>query len=100
MCLRLQLSARRPPGLKQHAQPPLPHARCYTPRVEELLQRRRERQARFDAGAKPDWLPETKHVSCHVAWAVQPILACLELAQFNHCFSHGLPASLSWQAEQ
>ncbi|KAL4427703.1 hypothetical protein ABPG75_001792 [Micractinium tetrahymenae] len=51
-------------------------ARCYTPRVEELLQRRRERQARFDAGAKPDWLPETKHIR-EGNWKVAPLPADL-----------------------
>ena len=46
------------------------YCRCYTPRVEELLQRRREVQARFDAGAKPDWLPETAHVRVSQGLAV------------------------------
>jgi malate synthase len=36
--------------------------RTFRPRVKELLARRRERQARFDAGEKPDFLPETASV--------------------------------------
>ena len=31
--------------------------------MTELLERRRQVQARRDAGEKPDFLPETKHVS-------------------------------------
>ena len=34
-------------------------ARTFTERVESLLARRREAQARFDAGERPDFLPET-----------------------------------------
>ncbi|EFN59875.1 hypothetical protein CHLNCDRAFT_49305 [Chlorella variabilis] len=37
-------------------------ARKYGPRVSELLERRRQQQARYDAGDKPGFLPETKHV--------------------------------------
>ena len=36
--------------------------RCYTPRVEELLRRRAEVQARYDAGERPRFLPETQKV--------------------------------------
>lgn len=44
--------------------PPLaPTRRRFAPRVRELLQRRAEVQARFDAGQLPDFLPDTKHVS-------------------------------------
>jgi malate synthase len=40
--------------------------------VNELLQRRKEVQARFDAGEKPDFLPETRHVSgVHVGAGVK-----------------------------
>lgn len=42
---------------------PLYIHRRYTHRVTELLQRRREVQARYDAGEQPNFLPETKHVS-------------------------------------
>lgn len=49
------------------AQPsPANAPRCPAPparRVSELLERRRQVQARRDAGEKPDFLPETKHVS-------------------------------------
>ena len=38
--------------------------RRYSHRVSELLERRREVQARYDAGQQPNFLPETKHVSC------------------------------------
>ena len=41
----------------------LSQCRRYSHRVTELLERRREVQARYDAGQQPNWLPETKHVS-------------------------------------
>ena len=37
-------------------------ARKYSPRVTELLERRRAQQARYDAGEKPHFLEETKKV--------------------------------------
>ena len=37
-------------------------ARTYTRRVEELLDQRRLRQARFDAGERPGFLEETKTI--------------------------------------
>ena len=37
-------------------------ARCHGSKVEDLLARRQVVQARYDAGAKPDFLPETRHV--------------------------------------
>ena len=37
-------------------------ARRHTPRVEQLLARRRIVQAKYDAGACPDFLPETQHI--------------------------------------
>jgi malate synthase len=46
-------------------------ARRYGGRVEELLARRRERQARFDAGERPRFLPETAAVR-EGAWTVAP----------------------------
>jgi len=45
-------------------------------RVEELLARRRERQARFDAGERPRFLPETAAVR-ESAWTVAPLPADL-----------------------
>lgn len=36
--------------------------RCYAPRVEELLRRRREVQERYDAGGTPTFLEETRAV--------------------------------------
>lgn len=46
------------PAHRVFATPPVPTAG----RVSELLERRRQVQARRDAGEKPDFLPETKHV--------------------------------------
>src|SRR6185437_3461743 len=46
--------------------------RTFRPRVKELLQRRRERQARFDAGEKPSFLPETAAVR-DGDWTVSPL---------------------------
>ena len=37
-------------------------ARRFTPRLEELLARRRAVQARYDAGKRPDFLPQTAHI--------------------------------------
>jgi malate synthase A len=41
-------------------------------RVDELLARRRERQARFDAGERPDFLTETAHIRAS-EWTVAPL---------------------------
>ncbi len=46
--------------------------RTFRPRVHELLARRRERQARFDKGELPDFLPETADVRAS-AWTVAPL---------------------------
>jgi malate synthase len=46
--------------------------RTFRPRVKELLARRRERQARFDAGERPDFLPETADVRAR-DWTVAPL---------------------------
>jgi malate synthase A len=46
--------------------------RAFRPRVRELLARRRERQARFDAGERPDFLKETADVRAR-AWTVAPL---------------------------
>jgi malate synthase len=46
--------------------------RTFRPRVKELLARRRERQVRFDAGEKPDFLPETASVRAG-DWKVAPL---------------------------
>ncbi len=46
--------------------------RDFAPRRDELLERRRERQRRFDAGERPDFLPETKAVR-EGAWTVAPL---------------------------
>ncbi|MES2638005.1 MAG: malate synthase A [Myxococcota bacterium] len=47
-------------------------ARRYTPRVQELLAKRRERQAEFDSGRLPDYLPETVGIRTS-EWTVAPI---------------------------
>jgi malate synthase len=46
--------------------------REFAPRRDELLARRRERQARFDRGERPDWLPETRAVR-EGSWTVAPL---------------------------
>ncbi|GAB4822366.1 hypothetical protein N2152v2_009412 [Parachlorella kessleri] len=52
-------------------------ARKYTPEVEALLERRREQQARYDAGEKPRFLEHTRHVR-EGDWKVAPIPADLQ----------------------
>ncbi|MBZ0299259.1 MAG: malate synthase A, partial [Anaerolineae bacterium] len=52
-------------------------ARTFTGRRNELLQRRRERQADIDAGAMLDFLPETQAIR-ESAWTVAPIPADLQ----------------------
>lgn len=52
-------------------------AREFTPRVEERLQARRDRQAQIDAGEMPDFLPETKDVR-EGDWKISPIPADLQ----------------------
>jgi len=47
-------------------------ARTFRPRVEQLLARRRERQAEFDAGARPDFLSATADVRAG-DWKVAPL---------------------------
>jgi malate synthase len=51
--------------------------RRFDGRRRELLRARTERQARFDAGELPDFLPETKHIR-HNPWKVAPIPADLQ----------------------
>lgn len=46
-------------------------ARRFTPRVQEILARRRERQAEFDRGRFPDYLPETVGIRTS-EWTVAP----------------------------
>jgi malate synthase len=45
--------------------------RRFRPRIEELLARRRVTQARFDAGARPDFLAETADVRAR-DWTIAP----------------------------
>eukprot|EP00887_Chlorella_sp_A99_P003215 scaffold9.g3215.t1 len=49
-------------------------ARKYSGRVTELLERRREVQAKYDAGKKPRFLEETKHVR-EGDWQIAPLPA-------------------------
>ncbi|BAS26886.1 malate synthase A [Limnochorda pilosa] len=51
--------------------------REFNPRREELLRRRAGRQARFDAGELPDFLPETRSVR-EGDWKVAPIPPALQ----------------------
>jgi malate synthase len=51
--------------------------RRFRPRVEELLDRRRERQRRYDAGERPSFLTETEEIR-QSDWTVAPIPADLQ----------------------
>src|SRR3546814_19940047 len=48
--------------------------RRFGPERKKLLQKRIERQARLDAGEKPDFLPATKHIR-DGDWTVAPLPA-------------------------
>src|ERR1035441_7002931 len=50
--------------------------RSFNARRKELLAARAVRQAALDAGAKPDFLPETKHIR-ESEWTVAPLPADL-----------------------
>ncbi len=52
--------------------------RRFRPRIDELLERRKTVQARFDAGAKPDFLAETANVRADASWRVAPPPADLQ----------------------
>jgi malate synthase len=47
--------------------------RRFNPTRRQLLARRRERQARFDAGENPDFLDETREVRDDAGWRVSPV---------------------------
>jgi malate synthase len=51
--------------------------RSFNLRRQRLLGERRERQARFDAGELPDFLPNTRHVRAEPDWRVAPTPADL-----------------------
>src|SRR5207245_4134727 len=51
--------------------------RRFRPRIEELLARRRAAQARFDGGARPDFLAETADVRAR-DWTIAPTPADLQ----------------------
>jgi malate synthase len=44
----------------------------FSPRIQDLLEARRQRQQLFDAGLLPDFLPQTKHIR-ESEWKVAPI---------------------------
>ncbi|QKS28265.1 MAG: malate synthase A [Candidatus Accumulibacter similis] len=50
--------------------------RTFEGRRQELLQARRDRQARIDAGEMPDFLPETRHIR-EGDWKIAPLPAAL-----------------------
>lgn len=52
-------------------------SRNFTPRVTELLERRRQMQERYDAGERPHFLDETRHVR-EGTWKVNPLPADLQ----------------------
>jgi len=52
--------------------------RRFNPTRLQLLERRRERQARLDAGEDPDFLPETKSIREDPSWRVAPVPADLQ----------------------
>ena len=52
--------------------------RAFNGRRAELLQRRVDRQAAIDAGRRPDFLPETKHIRDDPSWKVAPVPADLQ----------------------
>src|SRR5258708_26020636 len=52
-------------------------SRAFEGRRQELLQRRVTRQAEIDAGAMPDFLPETRDIRAG-DWTVAPVLADLQ----------------------
>jgi len=47
--------------------------RHFNPMRKELLAKRAERQARFDAGENPDFLPETQGIRDDDSWRVAPV---------------------------
>jgi malate synthase len=52
--------------------------RRFDARRRELLERRVERQARFNAGERPDFLPETASIRNDPSWRVAPVPADLQ----------------------
>src|SRR5829696_981981 len=52
-------------------------ARTFSAQREALLARRAERQAQFNAGVLPDFLPETEHIR-KADWKVAPVPADLQ----------------------
>jgi len=52
--------------------------RSFDPRRQRLLAERRARQARFDAGELPDFLPNTRHVREDPDWRVAPAPPALD----------------------
>ncbi len=59
--------------------------RSHRPRLEELLRRREEVQARYDAGGKPRFLPETAHVRASGYKARSAQCLCTQAANRQEC---------------
>ena len=53
-------------------------ARKFRTRRDQLLAAREERQAAIDAGALPDFLPETAHIRADRSWRTAPVPADLQ----------------------
>jgi malate synthase len=78
----VRIDAPRHPGQDQVLTPEAIHflaelQRRFNARRLELLAARQQRQKRLDAGEKPDFLPETKHIR-ESEWTVAPIPADLQ----------------------
>jgi malate synthase len=78
----VKIDAPHHPGQDQVLTPEAIHflaelQRRFNGRRLELLAARKERQKRLDAGEKPDFLPETKHIR-ESEWTVAPIPADLQ----------------------
>ena len=78
----VRIDAPHHPGQNQVLTPEAIHFltelhRRFNARRLELLAARKERQKRLDAGEKPDFLPETKHIR-ESEWTVAPIPADLQ----------------------
>jgi malate synthase len=52
--------------------------RAFEPRRQQLLAARVERTKRLDAGERPDFLAETKHIREDASWKVAPLPKALE----------------------
>ena len=78
---RIEVKGPMRPGYEAVLSPPalafLGELAAFAPRVRELLERRVARQAQFDAGVRPDFLPETQKVR-ESNWTIEPVPADLQ----------------------